>query len=221
MNEHHDLDDPHPGKDRPVAGWPAHGTGEAAGEHTLRPADEPREGEEPPAGDVRNLDVTGWTEPARRARTGDDGHVTEPFGTEEPMVVSEPAAEQGSEAVTIVPAAGTADTAVVAAESAGTGTAPEMTAGEFDVDHLVEPDAAERLRDRWREVKSAFVDDPSDAVRQAGDLAGEAVEELTAALGRLRQELDGAWGEGTDTDTERLRVALRGYGSLIDRVLAH
>jgi hypothetical protein len=92
-------------------------------------------------------------------------------------------------------------------------------ANEFTVDRLLEPEAAERFRDRWRDVKAVFVDDPADAVRQAGTLSCEAIDELTAALGRLRRELDGAWDEGRETDTERLRVALRGYGSLIDRIL--
>lgn len=254
MNEYHDrsVDDPHPAVDRPVAGWPGHDRDDAAGERELPAEDEPREGEAPLVGAVWNRDDTGHetnpfrategeregeTGAAEAARTGENGHVTEPFGTEEPMVVSEPADAQDSGAGTFEhvedrPAAGTEDTVDTAetaavAEPAGTadGVAAEgarpATAGDFTVDHLVEPAAAERLRDRWREVKLTFVDDPSDAVRQAGDLAGEAVEELTAALGRLRQELDGNWSDGDDADTERLRVALRGYGSLIDRILAH
>lgn len=259
MNEYHDrsVDDPHPAVDRPVAGWRNHDRDDAAGERELPAEDEPREGEAPLVGAVWNRDDAGHeTNPfseaeyagetgAETARTGENGHVTEPFGTEEPMVVSEPADAQASQAGTFEhvedrPAADTEDTvdtaetpAVaepaatadgVATEGAG-GVAAEgarpATSGEFTVDHLVEPAAAERLRDRWREVKLTFVDDPSDAVRQAGDLAGEAVEELTAALGRLRQELDGNWSDGDDADTERLRVALRGYGSLIDRILAH
>lgn len=59
----------------------------------------------------------------------------------------------------------------------------------------------------------------ADAVRQASALTGEAVDELTAVLGRLRQNLDGHWDEGEENDTERLRVALRGYGSLIEHIL--
>jgi hypothetical protein len=43
------------------------------------------------------------------------------------------------------------------------------------------------------------------------------VEELTAALDRLRQDLEAHQGEGKDT--EQLRVALRGYGAFIDRIL--
>lgn len=45
------------------------------------------------------------------------------------------------------------------------------------------------------------------------------MDELIAALGRLRKDLDDHWDDGKETDTERLRVALRGYGSLIDRIL--
>lgn len=56
-------------------------------------------------------------------------------------------------------------------------------------------------------------------VRQASALSGEAVDELTATLGRIRQELDDRWAEGRESDTELLRAALRGYCSLIDRIL--
>ena len=87
------------------------------------------------------------------------------------------------------------------------------------VENLLDAEAAERFRDRWREVKGAFVDDPSDAVQQASTLSREVVDELTAALARLSQDLDGRWDEGKESDTERLRVILRGYGSLIERIL--
>ncbi|GAA4516019.1 hypothetical protein GCM10023191_086380 [Actinoallomurus oryzae] len=103
---------------------------------------------------------------------------------------------------------------------AGTGSRP-ADAGELTVDRLFDADAVRRFRERWRDVKGDFVDDPAGAVRQASALSGEAVDELVAALGRLRGRLDGHWGEGEEADTERLRVALRGYGSLIDRVLGH
>jgi hypothetical protein len=58
-----------------------------------------------------------------------------------------------------------------------------------------------------------IVTEPEDSV------PAPAADELTAALDRLRRELDGTWEEDGQTDTERLRVALRGYGSLIDRIL--
>jgi hypothetical protein len=211
MNGYHDptADDPRPpAGDRPVAGRPGHGE------------------------DLR----TG--EPAEAVTAGEDehtgrGHRGEPFGTEEPMVVTEPEESEATpgaadetapatetEAVTppVEPVEPGAEPPAAPAEQAGEPVAEgarPSAADEFTVDRLLEPEVAERLRERWRDVKAVFVDDPADAVRQAGALTGEAVDELTAALGRLRRELDGA----RESDTERLRITLRGYGSLIDRIL--
>jgi hypothetical protein len=256
MNDYHDrLDEPHQGEDRPVAGWPGRTaddhTDEQTGEHTGEHAGETRDEEEPLVGEVWN-DDTGNETDGERDRPADVGeaertedttrdHVAEPFGTEEPVTVNEPAAEE-SEGQTAEPSAvadppETTDAATdpdvepvavaepIAAEPA-TEPEPEATTGarpteadDFNVEYLVQPEAAERLRNRWRDVKAVFVDDPADAVRQAGALSGEAVDELSAALGRLREELEGHTGEGAEADTERLRVTLRGYGSLIDRIL--
>jgi len=247
--------------------------GESTDAQTEDPGDETREEEEPLVGEVWNDDATGEREPGwsgerngpsdvsagesageaeetEGAEETKRDHVAEPFGTEEPMIVTE-SADDESDGVTAEPAASApvavedppetagpagepavepvavaepvaaapgSETEAAAAEAAGTGARP-AAAGEFTVEYLVDPEAAERLRNRWRDVKAVFVDDPADAVRQAGALTGEAVDELTAALSRLRQEREGTSGEGKETDTERLRVALRGYGALIDRIL--
>ncbi|MGI5229507.1 hypothetical protein [Actinoallomurus sp. CA-142502] len=220
MNGYHErsLDDPRPpAEDRPVAGWPAEEADQ--GEHRAAASGE----EEPLVGEVWDKDAS--TEPAGTATgregepvsseetadaTAEDeagrGRYGEPFGTEEPIIVSDSTAEE--------------ETVSEGAEPPATGAAP-TAADELTVDRLIDADAAERFRTRWREVKGDFVDDPADAVRQASALSRETVDELTAALGRLRERLDDHWGEGEESDTERLRVALRGYGSLIERVLGH
>jgi hypothetical protein len=152
---------------------------------------------------TETAETTETTEPAEAVTDPD----VEPVAVAEP-IGTEPATEPGTETAT----------GAEAVPETATGARP--TAGDdLDVEHLVQPEAAERLRDRWRDVKALFVDDPADAVQQAGALSGEAVDELTAALGRLREKLEGHAGEGGQGDTERLRVALRGYGSLIDRIL--
>ncbi len=247
MNEYNDrnVDEPHSDDDRPAAGWPGHNadehTGEHVGEHTdggvteRTDDDTPRE-EEPLVGEVWNDDRTDdRTDAGEHAGTGHE-HGTEPFGTEEP-VVGEPDAESDTdvglagetaadEPVVAEPVADgavadehVADEPVAAAEPAAGGARPS-SGEEFTVDRFFDDEAADRFRHRWSEVKAVFVDDPSDAVRQASDLSGEAVEELTAKLGQLRQDLDGHWGDGQDSDTERLRVALRGYGTLIEHLLS-
>ena len=221
------TDDETPGEDEPLVGevWNDDSAAEPAGEHT---------------GHEQGSASTDVAEEERAEGTRHD-HVGEPFGTEEPMIVTEPAAEATTTADDTderaedtteagpVAVAEPGDAAASSAADAETMTEPEAepvvdgsrptAANEFAIDYLVAPEAAERFRNRWRDVKGVFVDDPADAVRQASALSGEAVEELTAALGRLRQNLEDHWDEGKETDTERLRVALRGYGAFIDRLL--
>jgi cell division septation protein DedD len=230
------TDDETAGEDEPLVGevWNDDSTAERAGEG------------EQGAGST-DVAAEEHEEREERAEGTETGHVGEPFGTEEPMIVTEPAADESAEdtteaepaeeepvaetpeSVEPVAVAEPGDVAASTADDAEPVTEPEAepvvdgarpTAGdEFAIDYLVAPEAAERFRNRWRDVKGVFVDDPADAVRQASALSGEAVEELTAALGRLRQSLEDHWDEGKETDTERLRVALRGYGAFIDRLL--
>lgn len=246
MNDYHDhpTGDPHTvAEDRAVAGWPGHNPDEHKDEHVDEHTDEtPREGEllvgevwnEEPVGEHDAGAGSGWAaEHGRHEQTGESGlaegerpedaeeadrdRVGEPFGSEEPMIVTEVEGAE-SEPVTAAEPVEAARATEPEAEPVVEGARP-TAADELAIEYLLEPEAAERLRDRWRDVKGVFVDDPSDAVQQASALSGEAVDELIAALGRLRKDLDDHWDDGKETDTERLRVALRGYGSLIDRIL--
>lgn len=76
-------------------------------------------------------------------------------------------------------------------------------------------DAAQGLRDRWREAQLGFVDDPRKAVDDVRALVGEAVDQFTAAVSAQRDELDAAAGE----DTEQYRVAVQRYRVFFDRLL--
>lgn len=106
------------------------------------------------------------------------------------------------------------------AEAATGGEEPESEAADdLTAEHLIDPGDAEGLRNGWHDVKAAFVDDPADAVRQASVLVGDAVDGLTSALTKLRENLDRQSSDADDADTERLRVVLRGYGSLLDHIL--
>ncbi|MEV4677793.1 hypothetical protein AB0K34_39595 [Actinomadura sp. NPDC049382] len=87
-------------------------------------------------------------------------------------------------------------------------------------DGLFDPAETERFRERWREVQSAFVDDPGAAVRRADELAAEAAEALGRAIAAHRRALSDGLDGGGQADTERLRLALRGYRDLLDRVYA-
>ncbi|WP_433793697.1 hypothetical protein [Actinoplanes sp. CA-252034] len=70
------------------------------------------------------------------------------------------------------------------------------------------------LRDRWRDVQLRFVDDPKGATGDAAGLVDEAVDKLSQALRDHR----GSFAKGTD-DTEALRVELRSYRDILDRLL--
>ncbi|SEL32257.1 hypothetical protein [Nonomuraea pusilla] len=76
------------------------------------------------------------------------------------------------------------------------------------------------VRTRWREVQSSFVDDPGDAVRRADGLVGEVVDAITKALASRRSALRERWeGAGGARDTEQLRLALREYRTVLERLL--
>ncbi|MDG4767410.1 hypothetical protein O7632_25450 [Solwaraspora sp. WMMD406] len=80
-------------------------------------------------------------------------------------------------------------------------------------------DEADAFRDRWRDVQLRFVDDPHAAAGEAQALTAEAVEALTAALTAHRDDLNGWTGTSPD-DTEQLRLVVRRYRDLLDRLLA-
>jgi hypothetical protein len=76
-------------------------------------------------------------------------------------------------------------------------------------------DDARTFQERWRDVQLRFVDSPKDAAADAAKLVDEAVEKLTATLKAQRDDLT-----GESEDTEELRVQLRGYREILNRILA-
>ncbi|GAA0450084.1 hypothetical protein Aca07nite_43800 [Actinoplanes capillaceus] len=72
----------------------------------------------------------------------------------------------------------------------------------------------ESLRERWRDIQLRFVDDPKVATGEAAGLVDEAVDKLAKAL----REHRGSLSTGTD-ETEALRVELRSYRDILDRLL--
>ncbi|MET7460155.1 hypothetical protein [Nonomuraea sp. NPDC005501] len=89
---------------------------------------------------------------------------------------------------------------------------------------LFDQDPAE-VQARWRELQAGFVDDPNEAVKRADGLVGEVVEALTSALTSRTGELRRRWNDsdgngGGRTDTEQLRLALREYRTVLERLLA-
>ncbi|WP_242910100.1 hypothetical protein [Actinomadura terrae] len=86
---------------------------------------------------------------------------------------------------------------------------------------LLDSAEAGRFKERWHRVQARFVDDPAEAVREADALAEEITDALVRSLAEHRRKLSEPLGSGKDgtSDTERLRLALRSYRSLLDHVL--
>lgn len=109
-------------------------------------------------------------------------------------------------------AAQSAPVAVPVAGAAPTGTATPTagTAGS-----LFDADDAGSFKERWRDVQLRFVDSPKEATAEAAGLLDEAVDRLAASLRAQKGRLA---GDGTE-DTEKLRVELRGYRDMLNRIL--
>jgi hypothetical protein len=128
-----------------------------------------------------------------------------PVGVEPSPVDPTPAAEAGPPAGTTQ--AGTAPAARRPGEVVETPIA------------LWSDEAAERLRDQWRDLQVRFVDDPAAAVTGAKGLVTEAVQQLAETLLAAQAALD-PFRETDQVDTEAMRVAMRRYREFLDRVLA-
>ena len=83
-----------------------------------------------------------------------------------------------------------------------------------DLGSLFGQSDAQTFQERWREVQLRFVDSPRDATNEAAGLLDEAVDRLSA---NLRSQKDSLMQDSDDT--EQLRVQLRGYRDMINRIL--
>ena len=95
------------------------------------------------------------------------------------------------------------------AERATTSETPLFPSGELD-----------SLRTRWKEVQTAFVDEPRKAVKQADGLVASAMKRLAEVFAEERSKLEGQWDRGDNVSTEDLRVALQRYRTFFDRLLS-
>jgi hypothetical protein len=76
-------------------------------------------------------------------------------------------------------------------------------------------DAAE-LRNRFLDIQAGFVDEPRQAVDEAGRFVDDLVQQVAEAIKAQRGQLAGTAPEGS---TEDLRLALRAYRQFVDRLL--
>lgn len=88
------------------------------------------------------------------------------------------------------------------------------------IEPLFPSNELESLRTRWKEVQTAFVDEPRKAVEQADGLVASAMKRLAEVFAEERSRLEQQWDRGDNVSTEDLRVALQRYRSFFDRLLS-
>jgi hypothetical protein len=72
------------------------------------------------------------------------------------------------------------------------------------------------VRNRFLDIQAGFIDEPRQAVEEAGRFVDDLLRQVADALQRQRGQLAGATDEAS---TEDLRLALRAYRQFVDRLL--
>ena len=95
------------------------------------------------------------------------------------------------------------------------GSAPGTTAAGVG---LLSTERTAEFKQRWRDLQADFVDDPQQAVRGAGELSKQILQALADTIADA-ERVDSWKAEDGTSGTEDLRVALRQYRTLVDRLL--
>ena len=171
---------------------------------------------------------TGYEPPVADPGADPDGPRGESVVTEpgEPRDDPDPAAEDAvAEEVVAEDADAEAESAdvppaPVAEPSAD--TTPADTAGvaatpvAADADALLGSLDAGDIRNRFLDIQAGFIDEPRQAVEEAGRFVDDLLRQVADALQQQRGQLAGATEEAS---TEDLRLALRAYRQFVDRLL--
>ncbi|MCY1144618.1 hypothetical protein OWR29_42030 [Actinoplanes sp. Pm04-4] len=130
-----------------------------------------------------------------------DTPVASPADSRADSPVDSPVAEAAAVPVAAAPAAASSTTSASSAKASGSG-------------EKLLPDG-DSFAERFRDIQLRFVDEPKEATAEAAQLVGDAVDKLTSALKAQRDGL-----AGNSDDTEKLRVELRAYREILNRLLA-
>ena len=148
-------------------------------------------------------------ERARREDLNRTGYEPPVAATDAPAPVADPPVERppdGEAAATDAPTHADTPAADVPAETAAAGT-PGSPLGSLD---------SADVRGRFLDIQAGFVDEPRQAVEEAGRFVDDLLRQVTDALQGQRAQLAGATDEAS---TEDLRLALRAHRQFVDRLL--
>jgi hypothetical protein len=135
-----------------------------------------------------------------------------PPGPPEPAT-DEPATD---EAATDEPTTDEAATDEAATDEAATDE-PATPAATAQPAALLASLDAESIRNRFLDIQAGFVDEPRQAVEEAGRFIDELVQQVIDALQAQRGQLQAPVAD--DASTEDLRLSLRAYRQFVDRLL--
>jgi len=167
-----------------------------AGEQEAPPSDREASGAFESAAASTSIFDVGRDDPAAAEASGSEAEGSEAAGSE--AATAEPEPEP----------AGAPEAAEAPTAAAGATTGPPAA--------LVATLDTEGVRSRFLDIQAGFVDEPRQAVEEAGRLVEELVQQVIDALQAQRGQLKAPVEE---TSTEDLRLALRAYRQFVDRLL--
>jgi hypothetical protein len=137
------------------------------------------------------------------AETREPAETPAPAMTEAPAGTDAPAPVLAEQVVVI-------DEETAVKEPAGAAAGTVSPAAASPAGHAAAASHGGISAQRWSEIMATFVDDPRGSVKMAADAVDTAIEELVASVRARQQALASSW-QGSGTDTEQLRTALREY----------
>ena len=188
-------------------------------------ADPPAEAERPGSSSIFDVDErarqedlnrTGYEPPVADPADDPDGPRGETVVTEPGEAREEPDAEATAITPTPVPVAEPPADTPAPEGPPEPGAATDAPAAAGTSASLVGSLDADGIRSRFLDIQAGFVDEPRQAVEEAGRFVDELLQQVAEALREQRAQLAGATDEGS---TEDLRLALRAYRQFVDRIL--
>jgi hypothetical protein len=98
--------------------------------------------------------------------------------------------------------------------------APQQGTRSEPLAALFQGEKADEFRQRWDAIQIGFVDDPRDAVRQADELVAQVLRSLAEGFADQRSQIEAGIGDGGESKTEAMRIALQRYRSFFQRLLS-